>query len=84
MDLSMSRITALQMIFFVDNSVDDLGSVLEIALKCVEPSDEAYHYNEEPSFESKSCLDEYIHISRLFNTVSGSISCVFLAITFLV
>ena len=70
--------------FCVDNTVDDLGNVLEVALKCVETTDEAYRSDEEPPIKSKSCLDEYIHIWRLFNTVSGSISCVFLAITFLV
>ena len=34
--------------------------------------------------ETPSCLDQYLFILRLINTVSGSISCLFLVITFLV
>ena len=71
--------------FCVDNTLDKFGQVVEIALKCVEGQEIVVKKHDEViSDETTSCLDQYLSILRLFNTVSGSISCIFLAITFLV
>ena len=69
--------------FCVDNSIDNLGNIEEIIIKCIEATEDKFGSHPDLSTRPRSCLDEYVHILRLFNTVSGSISCVFLAITFL-
>ena len=75
--------------YCVDNTLDDSGEVVEIALKCL-PKELVIE--KEHSIETKigevfmeeSCLDQYSSILRLLYTISGCISCLFLAITFLV
>jgi hypothetical protein len=67
--------------FCVDNTLDKIGSVSEIVIMCVNSS---YEDILDKADNTKSCLGDYENILRMVNTVSGSISCLFLAITFLV
>ena len=67
--------------FCVDNTLDNLGSVVEIVIMCVNSS---YGDMLDKAANATSCLGDYENILRMVNTVSGSISCVLLAITFLV
>ena len=75
--------------FCVDNSLDQFGQIIEIALKCTvgeEIEREKIEIGNEDisKDEDLACLDEHLYSLRLVNTISGSISCLFLVITFLV
>jgi hypothetical protein len=68
--------------YCVDNTLDDLGNAVQIILKCAEASDE--EVTTDGTVDNESCLYKYREILRLLNTASCIISCIFLAITFLV
>ena len=71
--------------FCVDNTVDMEGNLVEIALKCVSSQKVTNPSSKDmKKDEDHSCLDPYLSLLRLFNTLSGLISCIFLIITFLV
>ena len=71
--------------FCVDNTLDMEGHLVEIALKCVSSQEVTNSSSKDmKKAEAQSCLDPYLSLLRLFNTLSGLISCIFLIITFLV
>jgi G protein-coupled receptor Mth (Methuselah protein) len=73
----------------VDNTLDQFGQVIEIALKCtvgeeIERDKVEIEIDDKSKDDTVNCLDEHLYTLCLLNTISGSISCLFLAITFLV
>lgn len=64
--------------YCVDSSLDSSGRVVEIALKCEAGLEETWA----PGLAT--CLDKYTTVLRRVNSISGGISCFFLAVTFLV
>ena len=70
--------------FCLDNTFDQFGQVVEIALKCLKGQDIVEIKHSEGFVDEPESLDQYFSFLRLCNTISGCISCLFLIITFLV